>query len=70
MLDGGEMYVTLKESGGRINLDTVLADSCFDITNKIPRQFSKNEAKHTGRSQRISVRTAHRNQPITERRLD
>ena len=38
MLDHGEiMYVKLEESGGRINLDTVLADSFFDITNRNPQ---------------------------------
>ena len=26
MLDGGEIYVKLEERGGRINLDTVLAE--------------------------------------------
>ena len=29
VLDGGEMFVKLEESGGRINLDSVLADSFF-----------------------------------------
>ena len=52
MLDGDEIYVKLEESGGRINLDTVLADSFFDITNRNPRTFTpENEAMYAGRSQ-------------------
>ena len=34
VLDGGEMFVKVVESGGRKNLDSVLADSFFDITNR------------------------------------